>query len=115
MLMLFQDKLIRNSCAGGGMYYDWDESKNEKNQQKHGVGFEEAVTVFLDRERLVAVDTAHSTPTETRFLTIGLAGTRRHLLVCYCERKREKNVEVIRIISARKAGKEDRRRYMGGI
>ena len=97
------------------MYYDWDESKNEKNQQKHGISFEEAATVFLDRDRLVAIDTAHSTPTETRFLSIGLASTRRHLLVCYCERTRDKGVEVIRIISARKAGKKDRHRYMGGV
>ena len=97
------------------MYYDWDNSKNRKNQNRHGVSFEEASTVFEDEERIFTIDRKHSTEKETRFFTIGFSVEKRQLFVCYCERTTEDGIEIIRIISARKAGKKDRKRYLGGI
>ena len=50
--------------------FEWDEGKNEANQKKHGISFEEAQVAFLDPKRLVALDKTHSTH-EKRFYCIG--------------------------------------------
>ncbi len=85
--------------------FEWDESKSRSNQQKHGVSFEEAVTVFADSSALTIYDEGHSV-TEDRFHTIGLSMFVRVLLVVHCERG-----SVIRIISARPATTKERRLY----
>ena len=87
--------------------FDWDEAKNEGNQSKHGVSFEEAQTVFSDDHALFMGDPDHS-ESEDRFLLLGLSSLLRTLVVCHCYRAPE---ELIRIISARKANPEERALY----
>ena len=87
------------------MRFEWDAQKASDNLIKHGVSFEEAAEVFSDRNALEGYDAEHST-TEARFFIIGLS-TRRLLFVVYTEIEGE----VIRIISARKAGKVERDSY----
>ncbi|HEX6904870.1 MAG TPA: BrnT family toxin [Thermoanaerobaculia bacterium] len=91
----------------GGPRFEWDESKNEGNQRKHGVSFEEAQTVFSDDHALFRGDPDHSDD-EDRFLLLGLSSLLRTLVVCHCYRESE---DVIRIISARKANSEERAQY----
>ena len=90
--------------------FEWDPAKNRANQKKHHVSFEEARTVFLDEGALVASDPDHPSR-EDRFLMIGFSLQLRVLLVCFCERRRG---NVIRIISARKASRNERRQYREG-
>ena len=54
------------------MHFEWDENKNKINQRKHGVSFEEAVSVFYDDEALVIDDPDHS-DFEERFIILGLS------------------------------------------
>ena len=89
---------------------EWDPGKNRSNRRKHRVSFEEAATVFYDEGALVASDPDHSAE-EDRFVIIGFSIQLRVLLVCFCERE-EGNV--IRIYSARKASKKERRQYREG-
>lgn len=87
--------------------FEWDERKSASNRRKHGVSFEEAQTVFLDDNALFMLDPDHPED-EERFLLLGMSSAARALVVCHCYR--ESN-EVIRIISARKAGRDERREY----
>jgi uncharacterized DUF497 family protein len=87
--------------------FDWDERKNAQNHRKHGVSFEEAVTVFLDDRALFMDDPDHSTD-EDRFVLVGLSAALRVLVVCHCYRPAG---DVIRLISARKAAPVERREY----
>ena len=89
------------------MRFTWDESKARQNKQKHGVGFEEAQSVFEDREALRIYDPDHSED-EDRFLPLGMSSFLRLLVVCHCYRE---NDELIRIISARKATKKESSTY----
>jgi hypothetical protein len=79
--------------------FEWDPFKAALNLRKHGVSFEEAVTVFEDGEAILIHDADHSIG-EDRFLLIGLSGVPRLLVVVHCEREPG---DVVRIISARKA------------
>ena len=88
--------------------FEWDENKNQTNIQKHGISFEEAVTVFKDLDALIISDESHSN-NEDRFLLIGYSLKANLLVVCHCYRL---NDSVIRIISARKANKQDRNLYL---
>jgi uncharacterized DUF497 family protein len=58
-----------NGMEWNGM--EWNERKNLQNQEKHGVSFEYAQRAFLDPLKLVAEDTDHSTPFETRYYCFG--------------------------------------------
>jgi uncharacterized protein len=90
--------------------FKWDPNKGTANKLKHGVSFEEAQSVFYDEYAIQFYDEAHSEE-EDRFLMLGLSNESRVLLVCHCERN---DGEVIRIISARKATKIERKHYKGG-
>jgi uncharacterized DUF497 family protein len=87
--------------------FEWDERKATTNRRKHGVSFEEARTVFLDEDALQIPDPDHS-QAEDRFVMLGVSARLRVLVVCHCYRQ---NDEVIRIISARKADRDERRQY----
>ena len=87
--------------------FEWDENKNRLNQQKHGISFDEAKTVFYDEEALVIDDPEHSEE-EERFIILGLSKRANLLVVCHCYRASE---TVIRIISARKATKTESEFY----
>lgn len=87
--------------------FEWDENKNRTNQNKHGISFAEAQTVFYDDEALIINDPEHSEE-EERFIILGLSNKANLLVVCHCYRASE---TVIRIISARKATKTESHYY----
>lgn len=87
--------------------FEWDENKNQINQRKHGISFEEASTVFYDEEALVRDDPEHSEE-EERFVILGFSNKANLLVVCHCFRASE---TVIRIISARRATKTESKYY----
>jgi len=86
-------------------HVEWDENKNRLNQRKHNVSFEEAVTVFLDPLEITIDDPDHAF-SELRFISIGQSFSGRLLVVSYAE-----FASRIRIISARKPTKRERRVY----
>ena len=77
---------------------------------KHGVSFTEARSVFLDENAVEFYDFEHSDG-EERFLLLGMSRKMRILLVCHCFYEKE---DIISIISARKATKNERKEYPGG-
>lgn len=85
----------------------WDPQKDKVNVKKHGVSFEEARTVFYDPRAIQYYDPDHSED-EDRFILLGLSARLNILIVCHCYR--EKN-SIVRIISARKADKNEGRSY----
>lgn len=87
------------------MKIDWDPRKAKINLKKHGVSFEEAATVLSDPMAATGHDPDHSIY-EERFITFGVSQTGRLLAVSHTEEK-----DIIRIISARKAGKGERDLY----
>ncbi len=87
--------------------FEWDENKNSINKKKHKISFEEAKTVFYDPEALLIDDPEHSSE-EERFIILGLSSKANLLVVCHCYRASE---TVIRIISARKATKNESTYY----
>jgi uncharacterized DUF497 family protein len=90
--------------------FEWDPQKDLMNRKKHGVSFEEAATVFEDVNALVISDPEHSED-EERFVILGFSLQANLLVVCHCYRASE---SVIRIISARKATKNESRQYQEG-
>jgi hypothetical protein len=87
--------------------FEWDNKKNSANRKKHNVSFEEAKTAFYDEHAIQYFDPDHS-ESEDRFLLLGLSFKMRAVVVCHCYRKEE---TAIRIISARKANKEEEKHY----
>jgi uncharacterized DUF497 family protein len=90
--------------------FSWDTRKALKNYEKHGVPFEEAATVFGDPEALDWEDLEH-VAAERRWKPLGFSAGGRVLLVVYALRRLENGTETIRIISARKASRKERRAY----
>jgi len=90
------------------MRFEWDSAKAARNLRKHGVSFEEAVSVFYDPLAATGADPDHSED-EERFVTFGLSSAGRLLVVSHSERG-----EAIRIISARAAAPSERRIYEEG-
>jgi len=89
------------------LVFVWDESKNRVNRRKHGISFEEAKTVFYDENAWEYFDPDHSEE-ENRFILLGMSARLRVLVVCHCFREREL---VIRIISARRANRQEQEAY----
>lgn len=87
------------------MLFEWDKVKAESNKQKHGVEFEEAVSVFDDPASRLFDDPQHS-EMEERFVTLGYSGFGRLLVVSFTER-----VDATRIISARPATRGENKVY----
>jgi uncharacterized DUF497 family protein len=87
--------------------FEWDEQKNLRNQAKHGVSFEEAESVFYDENARLKADPDYSID-EERFILLGFSKKLRLLVVCHCYRDRD---DVIRLISARKAERPERKQY----
>ena len=104
----YLDKLTIRKYIVSMIKFEWDEAKNESNQRKHGVSFEEAKSVFYDSDAIQFFDTEHSSTDEERFLMLGISSTLRILLVCHCVRE---NNEKIWIISARQATKNETKYY----
>lgn len=87
--------------------FEWDPKKATANARKHGVGFDEARTVFYDESAIEFADPDHSS-VEERFLMLGLSIRLRTLVVCHCYRESE---SVVRLISARKADRDEEKEY----
>jgi len=87
--------------------FEWNDRKAAANRKKHGVSFQEATSVFLDENARLIRDpmaTAH----EDQFVLLGLSIQLRLLVVIHCYQEHD---EAIRIISARKADRSERRQY----
>ncbi len=89
------------------LIFEWDDAKNDVNQSKHDISFEEAQTVFFDESALEFEDPDHSID-EERFLLLGFSQKLKAIVVCHCYRSDD---SIIRIISARKATKKERKVY----
>lgn len=92
-------------------YFEWDDKKAEINFRKHGIRFEEAALVFDDPFALSEQDRIENG--EQRWQTIGMVGGCLLLLVAHTVRF-EDDTEVIRIISARRVDRKERRHYERG-
>ena len=88
-------------------WFEWDERKASENNRKHGITFEEAMSAFLDENARVIPDPDHSDD-EDRFVLLGLSVRLRLLVVVHCYHGED---DLIRIISARKAGPSERKQY----
>ncbi len=93
----------------GGIQFTWDKRKNTLNRKKHGISFEEAKTVFFDEYARLIPDPDHSEK-EERYILLGYSAHLRILVVSHCYREEG---QIIRIISARKANKFERKQYEG--
>lgn len=91
------------------MIYEWDAEKARGNLRKHGISFEEAATVFLDPLALTFPDPALSSG-EEREITIGRSSRHQVVFVSHCQRANR-----VRIISARKATRGERKQYEESI
>ena len=91
------------------MIYEWDAEKARANQRKHGISFDEAATVFLDPLALTFPDPNYSAG-EEREITIGYSARHQVVFVSHCQRG-----DRVRIISARKATRGERKQYEEGI
>ena len=90
--------------------FDWDPVKAKQNLQKHGVSFERAARVFLDPFAISIFDEKHS-DSEDRWVTIGSESSEVLLVVVHTFRDVDANTAILRIISARKAEKEEAHQY----
>ena len=88
--------------------FEWDEQKAKTNAAKHGVSFGEAATVFADPLSLTIPDPAHS-QAEERFIILGKSHSGKLLVVVHTERG-----DNLRIISARRASRRERKNYEEG-
>jgi uncharacterized DUF497 family protein len=90
------------------MRCEWDSAKAAANLRKHGVAFAEAATALADELSVTGRDPEHSVR-ESRFITFGVSSAGRLLVVSHTERG-----DVLRIISARLATRQERRIYEEG-
>jgi hypothetical protein len=87
--------------------FSWDARKNRENRRKHGISFEEACTAFADENARLKHDPDHSQD-ERRFILLGFSAKLRPLVVSHAYRQDGKQ---IRIVSARKATRNERMQY----
>lgn len=87
--------------------FEWDKRKENANLNKHGISFEEARATFYDENAIQFFDPDHSDE-EDRFILLGISHKLNTLVVCHCFREQETSV---RIISARKADKDEENFY----
>ena len=88
--------------------FEWDNPKATGNLRKHGVSFDEALSVFGDPMALTFADTDHS-DNEDRSRTYGMSNQARLLVIIHTERQNR-----IRLISARKATRYEKSIYVNG-
>jgi len=112
--MLRRYKVYTNMQYNNAMerYFEWDEQKAEINLQKHGIRFEDAARVFNDP--LAVTDQDRIENGEQRWQTVGMADGYLLLLVAHTVRFEDEGIEVVRIISARRVDRAERRRYEHG-
>jgi uncharacterized DUF497 family protein len=86
--------------------FEWDPAKAAINKRKHGVSFEEAAECFMDPLALILDDPRYT----ERLILIGASRRRRVIFTVYAERE----AALIRIVSARRATANERKRYEEG-
>ena len=89
------------------LIFEWDNKKNKANIKKHGISFDEARTCFYDEFAIQFYDPDHSED-EDRFILLGNSYKLNTLVICHCFKEEE---TVVRIISARKADKDETLNY----
>jgi uncharacterized DUF497 family protein len=92
------------------MLIEWDEDKNRKNFEKHGIDFETASLVFDDLFALTKRDLLHQED-EDRYITLGAIGFGAIVFVVHTYRTKANNEDVLRMISARSASRRERKIY----
>ena len=95
------------------MQFEWEAKKEQANIRKHKITFSEAKTVFSDEFAILEYDSVHSR-VEERFHLLGRSIKHNVLLVVFCE-KDPQNTETYRIISARKALKNEKNKYINNV
>ena len=90
--------------------FEWDPSKAQRNARKHKVTFEGAVEVFSDSDALSQYDIEHGNG-EDRWITLGLDQAGKLLVVCHTFQEITRLRARVRIFSARKATRGERRCY----
>jgi hypothetical protein len=90
--------------------FEWDPRKGRDNYDKHGVAFDEAATVFRDLKALSIFDLDHN-ESEDRWITMGISEKGRLLIVIHTFREDSADTFSIRIISSRKATKQETKTY----
>jgi uncharacterized DUF497 family protein len=90
--------------------FSWDTRKAILNYEQHGVSFEEAATIFADPDGLDWEDLAHSAH-ERRYKRLGISIDGNILLLVYTIRRSKDGKETIRLISARRASRKERKAY----
>jgi uncharacterized DUF497 family protein len=98
------------------MEYDfqWDPNKASSNQGKHGISFQSATQIFKDPAMMTVFHEAHSLD-EDRWITLGQATGGQYLVVVHTFEQVEENRVEIRIISVRKATRQEIQQYEGGV
>jgi hypothetical protein len=91
--------------------FEWDPVKAKSNKKKHGITFEQSVSVFRDAGALSIYDSNHSGK-EDRWITLGISATGILIVVHHTYIQINKETVNIRIISSRKPTKQERRQYM---
>ena len=89
------------------MKFVWSDAKAVTNRRKHGVGFEEACSVFLDEDALLVADADH-VAVDDRFVLLGMSSRLRLLVVVHAYRD---HADELRLISARKANRLEAAAY----
>ncbi|KOR29765.1 hypothetical protein TI05_14780 [Achromatium sp. WMS3] len=92
------------------MKFEWDTRKEVINIKKHGISFEQASYVFADPFALNRYDDEHSEKEEDRWILLGKSLNEIILVVVHTF-KNDENIELVRIISARKATKKEKHAY----
>ena len=87
--------------------FEWDKKKERANIKNHGISFQEARTAFYDENAIQFFDPDHSAD-EDRFILLGASYKLNTLVICHCFREEE---TIVRIISARKADKDESKAY----
>ncbi|MEA3289240.1 MAG: BrnT family toxin [Campylobacterota bacterium] len=93
--------------------FEWDPNKAKSNILKHQISFEDAASIFKDENAISIFDEDHS-DSEDRWITIGMDIKTRTLVVVHTFISLDKNNCNIRIISARKATKNEQKEYKRG-
>ncbi len=93
------------------MEFEWDPVKDKSNSKKHGVAFSDAALIFADPNMMTLYDKEHSGD-EDRYISLGRTPKGQVLLVSHTQRK-SGDEEMVRIISARPADKDEESVYYG--
>ncbi len=93
--------------------FEWDPRKASSNSRKHGITFEEAVAVFKDPMALSIYELDDSDPDEDRWVTLGLIDGQHYLVVVHTYQA-SKHSTTIRMISARRATRQEIKQYEQG-